>query len=79
MREIFMNTEDVERERLKSERARLDEQQSILSAQQARLEGTSDLEALQVHAEMLRTHHDQLDAWNMALESFHARFGPIGD
>lgn len=65
------------RQTLLAERARLDVQDAHLRAEQERLEGSGDVEALRVQGELLHTHHEQLAAFRAGLEAFHSDYGPL--
>jgi hypothetical protein len=66
-----------EREVLRSERRRLGSEHALLRREGEDLVGSADVAALHVHVERLRRHQAALQAYTVALESFHRRFGPL--
>lgn len=74
-----MNDVQAERARLRLERARLDVQRAELATEAARLEHSTDLEAVRALSGRLARHRSELATFVVALEAFHGQYGPLGE
>jgi len=72
------NPPKSERLALRQERNRLLKERNALDLEEARLEQSRDSVALQALDDRLRRLTDDLEAYVVALQSFHRQFGPVG-